>query len=513
MPRSARVVILAVLGALMLGSLPAAAAATGAGGRTERNTAATACPVTSSGVHFTAPGSGKTVALTFDDGPGRDTARIMSILAVDHVTATFFNLGANERLNPSTVRAEQRAGYPVGDHTWDHASLPGLDAAGQAGEIDREANEHQAITGTRPCLFRPPYGAFDATTLALAHQRHMQFWNWSVDPEDWKAAGSGAASWVDRIRSRAEAGASQEHPIILFHNQPAGNPATVAALPSVIGFYRARGYRFVDVLGHAGPPAVHGLSAHSGRAAGGQLIALSGSDLTGVTEVRFGSASGTALRIVSPTRLYVRTPRHGSGTVDVRLLSDHGTSAVAPGDRFTFVAPPAVTSVRATSGPTAGGTVVRVTGHNFVGVQGIGFGSRPGRALRVVSPTLLYVTTPAHPAGSVAVKVHTAYGTSPTVAAGAFRFVAPPTVRSVAPATVPTAGAQVTVTGTGFSTGTAVSVDGVAAPAGSVSATTLTATLPAHAAGSATLVVTTPYGRSGALTVTYADPSPPPSGN
>jgi hypothetical protein len=34
-----------------------------------------------------------------------------------------------------------------------------------------------------------------------------------------------------------------------MHNQPAGNPATVAALPSIIAFYRDRGYTFVDVAG------------------------------------------------------------------------------------------------------------------------------------------------------------------------------------------------------------------------------------------------------------------------
>src|SRR5215469_17485660 len=38
------------------------------------------CPAAPYGVNSYAPGSGKTVALTFDDGPGPTTARIMSIL-------------------------------------------------------------------------------------------------------------------------------------------------------------------------------------------------------------------------------------------------------------------------------------------------------------------------------------------------------------------------------------------------------------------------------------------------
>jgi peptidoglycan/xylan/chitin deacetylase (PgdA/CDA1 family) len=30
-----------------------------------------------------------------------------------------------------------------------------------------------------------------------------------------------------------------------MHNQPAGNPSTVAALPVIIRFFRSHGYRFV----------------------------------------------------------------------------------------------------------------------------------------------------------------------------------------------------------------------------------------------------------------------------
>jgi len=120
--------------------------------------AATGCSPVSAGVRFAAPGAGRTVALTFDDGPGHDTRRILAILAAYRVPATFFNLGLNEAHDPATVRAEQAGGYALGDHTWDHQSLPNLGAAGQASEIDRERVEQAAITGRYPCLFRPPYG-------------------------------------------------------------------------------------------------------------------------------------------------------------------------------------------------------------------------------------------------------------------------------------------------------------------------------------------------------------------
>lgn len=211
------------------------------------------CPVPSAGVHYFAPGGGRTVALTFDDGPGPSTKAILSILMAKGVRATFFNLGVNMTDRPALVRAEARQGHTLGNHTWDHPVLSTLSATAQAREIDRSSAEQVSLVGTSPCLLRPPYGDYDATTLALAAARHLAVWNWSVDPEDWKAAGTPATSyWVRRIVSRAEAGVSQTHPVILLHNPTSGDASTVAALPTVIDFYRAHGYAFVDLLGNRG---------------------------------------------------------------------------------------------------------------------------------------------------------------------------------------------------------------------------------------------------------------------
>lgn len=95
-------------------------------------------------------------------------------------------------------------------------------------------------------MIRPPYGNYNATTLRLAQQRRMSVWLWSVDTEDWKAAGSGSAYWVKRIIRLAETqGGRLHHPIVLLHNQARGNPATVKALPVIITYFRSHGYRFV----------------------------------------------------------------------------------------------------------------------------------------------------------------------------------------------------------------------------------------------------------------------------
>ncbi len=213
---------------------------------------ATGCPAAGYGARSSAPGSGKTVALTFDDGPGASTPGILSVLGKYGVPATFFNIGQNMAARPSLVRQEAGMAYVLGNHTWDHPDMTTLSASAQAAEMDQASAEQASLVGSRPCVFRPPYGSYNTTTLSLAQQRNMSFWTWSVDTEDWKANGSSSSYWVNRIISLAKQGSTQTHPVILMHNQPAGNPATVAALPTIISYYRSRGYTFVDLLGRTG---------------------------------------------------------------------------------------------------------------------------------------------------------------------------------------------------------------------------------------------------------------------
>lgn len=211
--------------------------------------AAASCPAVGYGVNRAAPGAGRTVALTFDDGPGTSTPAILQILREQGVTATFFNIGVNQSARPALVQLEASRGFLLGNHTWSHPDLATQTSTVQAGEMDMATAQQVSLVGIPPCFFRPPYGSYDSTTLSLAQARGMSVWNWSVDTEDWKANGSGDSYWVDRIITLAQVGGSQPNPVVLMHNSPLGNPATVAALPAIIEFYRDRGYTFVDLAG------------------------------------------------------------------------------------------------------------------------------------------------------------------------------------------------------------------------------------------------------------------------
>ncbi len=198
---------------------------------------------------------GRRVALTFDDGPGASTMAILAILQRYHVRATFFNIGANEASRAADVIAEARDGFLVEDHTWAHLDLTTLTSVQQRQQIAAVATEQRALVGSSPCGLRPPYGNFNASTVAIAASMHMSVWTWDVDTQDWMARGSADPYWVRRIVSLAESeGGALTHPIVLLHDQSAAMPATVAALPLIIQYFESRHYTFVDLLGRGGPP-------------------------------------------------------------------------------------------------------------------------------------------------------------------------------------------------------------------------------------------------------------------
>src|SRR2546426_5372340 len=76
-------------------------------------------PVYCAGAH------GRSVALTFDDGPSPYTLRLVRVLREEHARATFFVVGSRVALWPNSVRAAARVGV-LGNHTWSHPHLRGL---------------------------------------------------------------------------------------------------------------------------------------------------------------------------------------------------------------------------------------------------------------------------------------------------------------------------------------------------------------------------------------------------
>ncbi len=190
------------------------------------------------------------VALTFDDGPGPYTAGVVRTLKRLHTPGTFFQVGGTEHYFTAAEEDTRREPLvTVGVHTVDHERMDRLSRADQAAQIDRDSAILTAAGNPRPTLFRPPYGAYDRTTLDLLRARGMTMVLWSVDSKDYERPGVDAI--VDRVLSDVRPGA-----IVLLHDAGGDRSQTIEALPRIVLALRQRHYTLVSVprLLHDAPP-------------------------------------------------------------------------------------------------------------------------------------------------------------------------------------------------------------------------------------------------------------------
>ncbi|MFI2200232.1 polysaccharide deacetylase family protein [Streptomyces sp. NPDC020192] len=179
----------------------------------------------------------KCVALTFDDGPTPYTAPILDALQRRHVLATFFLVGPHALRYRADVLREYRAGDAIGDHTVTHPRLTRLPLARIEYEIGTAARQIASVTGRRPTLFRPPFGAWNARVRAAADAEGMSLIMWSVTAKDWKYHDPPVIE--HRVLSRVRPGA-----IVVLHDRYATTPA---AVPDIVRTLQARGYHLVTV--------------------------------------------------------------------------------------------------------------------------------------------------------------------------------------------------------------------------------------------------------------------------
>ena len=178
---------------------------------------------------------GPAVALTFDDGPGPYTGRLLDILTQYNAKATFFMLGELVNDYASVVQRGHELGMEQGNHTWDHKILTHLSDGDIRKEISSTNDVIQSVTGSAPTLFRPPGGGYNSSVLANCGDKPVILW--SIDTLDWKTKNVKQTyrTVIDNVTDGS---------IILMHDIYS---QTVDAAEMIIPELLERGYRLVTV--------------------------------------------------------------------------------------------------------------------------------------------------------------------------------------------------------------------------------------------------------------------------
>jgi hypothetical protein len=231
----------------------------------------------------------------------------------------------------------------------------------------------------------------------------------------------------------------------------------------------------------------------------GSVVHFNGTALT----TTFGSA--TQLTAVVPASAVATV---GSYNVTAENPSDTQGGASAP-ITFTVTTPaPTIASFTPTSGQANGTVTVTIMGTNFTGATAVSLNGVAITGFTVVNSTTITFTVPAG-ATSGPIAVTTAGGTATTTVTSFMVTLPHPTITNASPATVPAGSASfvLTVTGTGFISGSVVNLNGTALATMFVSATQLTATVPTSAvvaAGTYIITVANPSATQGGTSAAYA---------
>jgi peptidoglycan-N-acetylglucosamine deacetylase len=200
----------------------------------------------------------KILCLTFDDGPDREyTPQILDILKAHHVPATFFVIGVNAEQFPNLVKREYAEGHEIGNHTYTHPNIALTSPLRTELELSTTERIIENLLGVSTTFFRPPYNADSAPTTPQEIEPVLRAQGFgyttiaeTIDPRDWEPAITPAAILNETKSELAEAvsekDADASH-IILLHDAGGNRAATVAALPQLIEYFQAQGYRFALV--------------------------------------------------------------------------------------------------------------------------------------------------------------------------------------------------------------------------------------------------------------------------
>ncbi len=177
---------------------------------------------------------GPRIALTFDDGPGPYTERLLDGLKERGVKASFFLIGRSVKEYPEAVKRMEEEGHLIGNHTYNHVKLKGLSPEETRREIQKTDEAVYEITGKHVAYLRPPFGEW-AEDLELTYPVLPVMW--TVDPLDWTT--ENVEEIVDRVVTQAG-----ENDMILLHDC---YDSSVEAALRIVDRLLAEGFDFVRV--------------------------------------------------------------------------------------------------------------------------------------------------------------------------------------------------------------------------------------------------------------------------
>lgn len=198
-------------------------------------------PLLYSSLHWRFPAEGKTLYLTFDDGPvPGPTEFVLETLAHHAVTATFFCIGENIERHSDLFGRLIKEGHRVGNHTHHHRNgwRTGNDAyLDDIRRCDEIMQQLATVAGSVP--FRPPYGRITRAQIRALGTRPVIMWD--VLSLDYNARLASERCLKNTLR------AIRPGSIVVYHDSYKAERNLTYSLPRLISECLNRGYTFKTI--------------------------------------------------------------------------------------------------------------------------------------------------------------------------------------------------------------------------------------------------------------------------
>ncbi len=189
-----------------------------------------------------------TVFLTFDDGPSKNTSRILEILAEEDVKATFFVTGRTNEKDLQRMRDIVAQGHTLGMHSYTH-DYEKIYASVEAflGDMYRVFTLIRETTGQTPTLFRFPGGSINAHNSGIYQELIAEMVRRGFVPYDWNMSAADTADPIPSaeqiVRNVMRNADRVQRGFVLMHDS-AARVTTAEAVEDVIKELREKGFRF-----------------------------------------------------------------------------------------------------------------------------------------------------------------------------------------------------------------------------------------------------------------------------
>jgi peptidoglycan/xylan/chitin deacetylase (PgdA/CDA1 family) len=184
------------------------------------------------------PGEGKTIYLTFDDGPHPvATNFVLNQLRIFDAKATFFCIGKNVIAHPDIYKSILRDGHSIGNHTQDHMN------GWKTSDDVYLKNIFEASRYIDSNLFRPPYGRIKSfQAQQVIEKMKYKIVMWSVLSGDFDLTLTADQCFKNVIKGVTSGS------VVVFHDSEKSFPVLKSVLPRVFEDLKSKQYQFQSIV-------------------------------------------------------------------------------------------------------------------------------------------------------------------------------------------------------------------------------------------------------------------------